>query len=43
MVDAEDAMLVAVERDRLAPGIEIGTGRLEIGKGRLTLDKLQMH
>ena len=43
MVDPKDAMLVAVERDRLAPGLQIGAGRLEIGKGRLALDKLQMH
>src|ERR1700746_948165 len=43
MVDPEDAMLVAVERDRLAPGFQISAGRLEIGKGRLAFDKLQMH
>src|SRR5271166_3180574 len=35
--------LVAVERDRLAPGLQIGAGRMEIGKGRLALDKLQMQ
>src|SRR6516165_7484018 len=51
MVDPEDPMLVAVECDRLAPGLQIGAGRMEIGKepapglnrGRLALDKLQMH
>src|ERR1700752_1727993 len=43
MVDPEDAMLVAVERDRLAPGFQISAGRLEIRKGLLALDKLQMH
>src|SRR5215467_1287497 len=43
MVDPENPMLVAVERDRLAPGLQIGTSRMEIGKGRLALDKLQMH
>ena len=35
-------MLVAVERDRLAPGLQIGASRMEIGEGRLALDKLQM-
>ena len=43
MVDPEDAMLVAVERDRLAPGLQIGAGGMEIGESRLALDKLQMH
>jgi hypothetical protein len=43
VVDPEDPMLVAVERHRLAPGLQIGAGRVEIGKGRLALDKLQMH
>src|SRR5262249_56010330 len=43
MVDPENPMLVAVERDRLAPGLQIGTGRMEIGKSRLALDKLHMH
>ena len=43
MVDPEDPMLVAVERDRLAPGLQIGASRMEIGESRLTLDKLQMH
>src|SRR5205814_6703382 len=43
MVDPEHPMLVAVERDRLAPGLHIGAGGVEVGKGRLALDKLQMH
>ena len=43
LVDPEDAVLVAVERDRLAPGLQISAGRVEIGEGRLALDKLQMH
>src|ERR1700731_3449624 len=43
MVDPEDAMLVAVERDRLAPGLQIGAGGMEKGERRLTLDQLQMH
>src|SRR5215469_786273 len=43
MVDPKDAMLVAVKGDRLAPGLQIGAGRMKIGKGRLALDKLQMH
>ena len=28
MIDPKDAMLVAVKRDRLAPGLQIGAGRL---------------
>src|ERR1700753_3884716 len=43
MVDPEDPMLIAVERDRLAPGLQIGARRMEIGERRLALDKLQMH
>ena len=43
MVDPEDAMLVAVERDRFAPGLQISAGCMEIGERRLALDKLQMH
>jgi hypothetical protein len=35
-------LLVAVERDRLAPGLQTGAGGVEIGEGRLALDKLQM-
>src|SRR6202047_5520196 len=42
MVDPEDAMLVAVERDRFAPGLQISAGCMEIGERRLALDKLQM-
>src|ERR1700745_1758832 len=43
MVDPEDAMLVAVERDRFAPGFPISAGRMGVGESRLALDKLQMH
>jgi hypothetical protein len=43
LVDTKHAVLVAVKRYRLAPGFEIGAGRMEIGKGRLALDKLQVH
>src|SRR5277367_3114905 len=43
MVDPKDAMLVAVERDRLAPGLQVGARRIEISKGRLALDKLEVH
>jgi hypothetical protein len=42
-VDPEDAMLVAVERDRFAMRLEILAGRLEIVEGRFRLDELQMH
>src|SRR5689334_8169176 len=35
--------LFAVERHRLAPGLQIGAGGVEIGKGRLAFDKLQVH
>ena len=35
MVDPKHPMLVAVKCDRLAPGLQIGTGRLEIGKETL--------
>ena len=43
MVDPEDAVLVAVERHRLAPGLQIGAGGVEIREGRLALDKLKLH
>jgi hypothetical protein len=43
LVDAKDAMFVAVERDRLAPGFKVRPGCMEIGKGRLALDKLEVH
>ena len=36
-------MLVAVEGDRLAPGLQIGTGGVEIGESQLTLDKLEVQ
>src|SRR5271169_2334716 len=34
---------VAVKRDRLAPGLQIGARRVKISKSRLALDELQMH
>ena len=43
MVDPEDAMLVAIEGDRLTPGLQIGARRVEIGESRLAPDELQMH
>src|SRR5258707_8969281 len=51
LVDAEDAVLVTVERHRFAPGLQIGAGGMEICKepapglnrGRLAFDKLEMH
>jgi hypothetical protein len=51
LVDAKDAMFVAVERDRLAPGFKVRSGCMEIGKepapglnrGRLALNKLEVH
>ena len=43
MVDAKDPVLVAVESDRLAPGLQIGAGGMEIGECRLALDELQVH
>jgi hypothetical protein len=43
VVDPKHSMLVAVERDRLAPSLQIGARRVEVGEGRLALDKLQMH
>ena len=51
LVDTKHPMLVAVERNRFAPGFEIGSRRMEIGKepapglnrGRFTCDKLQVH
>src|SRR5260370_15716167 len=43
MVDAENAVLVAIERHRLAPGLQIGAGSMEISESRLALDKLKMH
>ena len=43
VVDPEHAVLVAIERNWLAPRLQIGAGRVEISKSRLALDKLQMH
>src|SRR5215469_6576504 len=43
LVDAKDAMFVAVERDRFAPGLKVGPGRMERGKGGLALDELEVH
>ena len=43
LVDAKDAMFVAVERDRFAPGFKVRPDRMEISKGRLALDKLEVH
>src|SRR6202043_4102278 len=43
VVDPEAAMLVAIKRDRFAPGFQISAGRMEICECWLALDKLQMH
>src|ERR1700730_3623845 len=43
VVDAEDAVLVAVEGHRFAPGLQIGPGRVEIRECRLALDELKVH
>jgi hypothetical protein len=43
LIDPENAVLVAVERDRLAPGLQIGAGRMEIGERRFAFDELQVH
>src|SRR5947208_6512073 len=43
LVDAEDAVLVTVERHRFAPGLQMGAGGMEIGESRLAFDKLEMH
>src|SRR3982751_3688480 len=43
VIDAKDAVLVAIEGDRLAPALQIGPGRMEIRERRLALDELQMH
>src|SRR3954449_12857705 len=42
VIDAKDAVLVAVEGDRFAPGLQISPGRMEIRERRLALDELQM-
>src|SRR5205085_5781328 len=43
VVDTENAVLVAVERHRLAPALQIGAGGVEVRESRLALDKLKMH
>jgi hypothetical protein len=42
-IDPEDAVLVAVERDRLAMRLEIFSRRLKVVEGRFRLDELQVH
>lgn len=42
-VDPEHAVLVGVERHRLAITLEVSTRRCKIIEGALALDKLQMH
>src|SRR5260370_1286363 len=42
-IDPKDAVLVAVERDRLAMCLEILAGCLEVVEGRFRLDELQVH
>src|SRR5450631_947520 len=42
-VDAEDAGLVAVERDGTAVLLEVTAGRLEVVEGRLGLDEQEPH
>src|SRR5438105_8082602 len=43
LVDTEHAVLVGIERDRLAVPLQIGPRRLEIIERRLRLHELQMH
>jgi hypothetical protein len=43
VIDAKNAVLVAVEGNRFAPGLQVGPGRMEIRERRLALDELQMH
>ena len=43
LIDAEDPVLVAVERDRLAMRLEIFARRLKVVEGRFRLDELQVH
>ena len=51
LVDAKDAMFVAVERDRFAPGLKVRPDRMKIGqepapgsnRGGLALDELEVH
>ncbi len=42
-IDPKDAVLVAVERERLTVCLEILAGCLEVVEGRFRLDELQMH
>src|SRR6266446_4495352 len=42
-IDPKDAVLVAVERDRLAMRLKILAGRLKVVEGRFRLDALQVH
>src|SRR6266851_3219468 len=42
-IDPKDAVLVAVERDRLAMRLEVLAGRLKVVEGRFRLDELQVH
>src|SRR3954451_24562136 len=43
VIDAKDAVLIAVEGHRFAPDLQIGPGRMEIRERRLALDEPQMH
>src|SRR5258707_7584890 len=43
LVDPEYAVLVGVERHRLAMALQISSRRRKIIEGALALDKLQMH
>jgi hypothetical protein len=42
-VDAEDAVLVAVERDRLPVALQVRDGGPEVVESRLGLDEAQLH
>src|ERR1700674_699171 len=42
-IDPKDAVLVAVERERLTVCLEILAGCLEVVEGRFRLDELQVH
>jgi hypothetical protein len=43
VVDAENAVLVAVERDRLAVALQVRAGRREVVERGLDLDEAQLH
>ena len=43
VIDTKDAVLVAIEGDRFAPGLQIDPGRMKIRECRLALDKLKVH